>query len=395
MTSVGKPSAALWDKSSSANDFFDVASYSTWVRGTLRAVEHHPNPAILYGSSISEPTDELVHQVREAFSDNVTSRYISVFSDGNRYVANAICARYGVTPEQIVTTTGVTSALSMIVRALAGPQDHLLIEHPGFDLLLSIGREAGATVELMSRPAPDFKFDLAALARQISQRTKLAIITNLHNPSGAYLAPDEIHAIAKVLATVGAVLVVDEVYADFMRPVYTAPAATLAPNIISTNSLTKVFGLHALKCGWMIAAPELLSRIQNDASESDLGISKLSHALAAHVLESSSIFDKRWQRILAATRPVMNKHIAAMTADDLIAGEFPQFGCMYFPKVRNVTDTLNLARWLWREHGVLVAPGEYFGNPGHVRIGFGGDETELDTDLGRLHAALGAFARRK
>lgn len=358
------------------------------MRGTLRAVEHHPNPAILYGSSISEPTDDLVEQVREAFSDNITSRYISVFSDGNRYVANAICARYRVKPEQIVTTTGVTSALSMIVKALAKPGDEVLIERPGFDLLTSIAREAGAKVAFMGRPAPEFKIDIGALARQLTSRTKLAIVTNLHNPSGTHLTPDEIQAIANILASVGAALVVDEVYADFARPVYSEPAATLAPNIISTNSLTKVFGLHALKCGWMIASPELLARIQNDSAEGDLGISKLSHAVAAHVLESASVFDKRWQKILAATRPVMNRHIAAMRADGLIEGELPEFGCMYFPKIRSADDTLALARTLWHRDGILVAPGEYFGAPGHVRIGFGGDEAELDRDLTRFHRAL-------
>jgi hypothetical protein len=387
LTSAGSPAAAK-SALNHAADFFSASGYSAWVRGTIRATQDYPDPAILYGSSISEPTDELVRHVREAFSESLTSRYISVFSDGNRYVASAICARYGVKPEELITTTGVTSALSMIVRALTRPGDQVLVEQPGFDLLTSIVRDSGASVEYLQRWQPDFKVDLNALARRLTKSTRLAIITNLHNPSGMHLTPDEIQAIAKVLANVGAVLVVDEVYADFMRPRYCAPAATLAPNIVSTNSLTKVFGLHALKCGWMIGAPELLERIQSESSDGDLGISKLSHAVAAHVMESAAAFDARWQKILVATRPVMNRHIRAMTTEGLVAGDLPEFGCMYFPKIVGVTDTLGLARALWRQHGILVAPGEYFAMPGHVRIGFGGDEIELDKGMTRLHRAL-------
>jgi aspartate/methionine/tyrosine aminotransferase len=385
---AGAQATADHDGEAHAEDFFSAPNYSGWVRGSIRATAVHPKPAILYGSSIQEPTDELVRLVREAFSQNLTSRYISVFSDGNRYVADAICARYGVKPETVITTTGVTGALQLTLRSLAGPGDHILIEQPGFDLLSSIARETGAEVEPLPRRAPHFRLDPADLSARLTNRTRAVVITNLHNPTGAYLTAQDVRAAADAANTVGAVLVVDEVYADFTRPEHSMPAAMLAPNIVSVNSLTKVFGLHALKCGWLIAQPPLLARIQNDASEGDVGISKLAHAVAAHVLESADIFDTRWREILARNRPVLRRHSDAMIADGLIEGDLPEYGCMYFPRVRGIGDTAALARALWRRHGILVAPGEYFAMPGHVRIGFGGDAAELDDGLERLHRAL-------
>ena len=109
-------------------EFFAARTYSGWVRGSLRAVAARRDAAILFGSSISEPTDELIHVVRSAFSPRLTSRYISVFSDGNRYVVDAICARYGVKPENVVTSTGVTGALSMLVKAFVAAGDRVLVE---------------------------------------------------------------------------------------------------------------------------------------------------------------------------------------------------------------------------------------------------------------------------
>jgi aspartate/methionine/tyrosine aminotransferase len=388
LISKGSYAATAAAVPASAKDLFAAPNYSAWVREAIRSSSARSDSAVLYGSSISEPTDELVRLVREAFSARVTSRYISVFSDGNRFVADAICARYGVKPEEVVTTTGVTGALAMTIKALVGPGDHVLIEQPGFDLLGSVAREAGAKIVAVTRSAPQFKIDLDRLAGQLSAQTKLILITNLHNPTGAHLTPQEIRDLARLAARVGAILFVDEVYADFMRPAVSAPAATLATNIISANSLTKVFGLHALKCGWMIGAPELLGRIQSQSSEGDGGISKLSHAVAAHVLESAQIFDRRWREVLAFTGPTLRQHADAMIDDGLIEGAVPEFGCMYFPKVVGVEDTTGLARSLWQRYGLLVAPGEYFGMAGHIRIGFGNGETELDEGLARLHRAL-------
>lgn len=372
-------------------DFFSAPTYSAWVRGTIRAAADRKNPVILFGSSISEPTDELVRMVREAFSAKLTSRYISVFSDGNRYVANAICARYGVRPDSVIMTTGVTSVLAMTIKALAKPGDRVLIEQPGFDLLGSIAREAGAVVDSLARPAPRFLVDQGELETKLTPNTRVVVVTNLHNPSGAYLTNDDIKALAATTARFGAVLLVDEVYADFARPAYGAPAGTLGPNIISANSLTKVFGLHALKCGWMVGPSQLLNRIQSFSSDGDVGISKLSHAVAAHVLESADDFDKRWRDILNANRPVLQRHVEGMRADGLLEGEIPEFGCMYFPKVVGAFDTLTLSRTLWERFGILVAPGEYFGMPGHIRIGFGEDTKGLDDGLALLARALKAL----
>jgi aspartate/methionine/tyrosine aminotransferase len=336
--------------------------------------EGDPDVAILFESTIAEPTAELIEVVRDAFSPTLTSRYVSVFADGNRYALQALGSRYGLGQDQVLTTTGATGALILALKALISPGDHVLVEQPGFDLL--------------ARLAPDFRIDLDDLASKLTPRTRAVLVTNLHNPSGARLAPDEIASVAALLAKSGAVLVVDEVYADFAPDA--PPAALLGPNIVTVSSLTKVFGLFALKFGWLAAQAELLERIKASAPDGDMGVSKLSHAVAAHVLEAPAPFEAHWQRALAATRPLVVRHAEAMRAAGLIEGEVPEFGCMYFPRVAGALDTLSLARRLYEDHRVLVAPGEFFGAPGHLRIGFGADATAIEAGLQRLAAGLQA-----
>jgi len=391
LTSVHLPGANGAQPGDAPDDLFAAPSYADWGRAAVRVRESGADVAMLWDSTIAEPTGALVDVVRAAFSPAVTSRYVSVFADGNRFAVEALARRYGLSPDRIMTTTGATSALGLALKALAAPGDRVLVEQPGFDVLAQQARAAGLLVDEVARPAPDYRIDLEDLAARLTPRTRAVVITNLHNPTGARLEPAEIAAVAAVAARVGAVLVVDEVYADFAAETGAPPAATLASNIVTVSSLTKVFGLFSLKFGWLAGDAALVARVRASAPDGDIGVSKLSHAVAAHVLEAPAPFETHWQGMLAATRPVMQRHVAALVADGLLIGELPPYGCMYFPRVAGVDDTRGLARRLLAEFGVLVAPGEYFGAPGHIRIGFGADPEALDKGLTRLRAGLEAL----
>jgi aspartate/methionine/tyrosine aminotransferase len=82
-----------------------------------------------------------------------------------------------------------------------------------------------------------------------------------------------------------------------------------------------------------------------------------------------------------------------MVAAGRLDGTIPPYGCMCFPRVVGVSDTRALARVLLRDFDVLVAPGEYFGLPGHIRIGFGAEANGIPVGLERLSAGLAKLAR--
>ena len=387
MTSVHLTGAADV-RSGAAGDLFDASSYADWGRAVVRLRESGTSAAMLWDSTITEPTAALMDVVRDAFAGDVTSRYVSVFADGNRYAVQALAKRYGLSTNQIMTTTGAAAALNLVLRTLVAPGDQVLVETPAFDVLARQARDAGAVVGEVSRPAPDYRVDLADLAAKLTPRTRVVIITNLHNPSGARLTPADLRAIAATVAKVGAVLVVDEVYADFAAEAGAAPAALIAPNVVTVSSLTKVFGLFALKFGWLAGDTALLARIRAANPDGDTGVSKLAHAVAAGVLENTAPFEAHWQGLLAATRPVVQQHAEDLVADGLLAGDFPAHGCMYFPRVVGMDDTRALARRLLNDFNVLVAPGEYFGAPGYIRIGFGYNADALDEGFRRLRKGL-------
>src|SRR6185295_9920004 len=171
---------------------FAAATYSDFVRGALRVRQARPDVCLLSDNTISEPTGKLLEVIHEAFSADVSSRYVSVFADGNRYAIEAVSKRYGLSPDQIIATTGTTAALAMIFRALVAPGERVLVERPGFDLIGRLAADAGAVVEDLPRAPPAYGVDLADLAARLKPETRCVVITNLHNPSGVRLSPEEI-----------------------------------------------------------------------------------------------------------------------------------------------------------------------------------------------------------
>lgn len=359
--------------------------YTAWVREVLRAVAAEPRAAVLFDSTIKEPTELLATVVRRAFAGGVTDRYESTFAGGNRFVAAAVADRHGVHPNQVICTTGATSAMGMAMRAFVAAGDHVIVEAPAFDLLPALAQDTRARVTPLPRRAPDFAIDLDELAALVRPDTRLILLTQVHNPSGAILDAQTLQAIGEIAARVGAKVLIDEVYADFAD---VGSAVRISDVFISAGSLTKVQGLFALKCGWAVGSRANIAAIQAANPQGDLGVSKLTHAIGALVLEDMAPFEAHWRGVLDAARPVLAAHARRMVTDGLILGDLPTFGCMYFPRVVGVSDSLSLASWLWSSEQIVVAPGEFFGQPGHIRIGFGGDAAALDAGLTRLHRAL-------
>lgn len=368
----------------------DGESYSHWVRRVIRAVRSERNLLVsLFDSSVPEPFELLREIVLEGFSEPITSRYTSAFASGNPYVVQQLARRYAVAPEQILCTTGATGALSLIYRAMLAPGDRILVENPGFDLFHKIAETQGIGVDRFERRGEHFGIDPDALAARIGPKTRLIVLSDLHNPSGMALAPETLRAIGDLAEARGITVIVDEVYGDYvdaaLRPL---PAASLSPAMISVSSLTKSHGLSTLRCGWIVGEPGRIARIRALAEEIDFGVSNLAHAFAALVLEQPKMFEGYRSRIMARARPIIESYHRHWIEEGLLEGALPAFGCIAFPRLVGIADSIAFSEWLADRCGVIVAPGDYFGAPGHIRIGFARAPADLDYGLQALTDGL-------
>jgi aspartate/methionine/tyrosine aminotransferase len=291
----------------------------------------------------------------------------------------------GVSPEYVVAAAGTSMANHLAMAATVEPGDEVLVEHPTYELLVTTLQYLGATVRYFERRIEDeFRIDLAEVERQMTPRTRLIAITNLHNPSGALVSEDTLSTLGDLANRHHALVLVDEVYLEALFEQRPRPAVHLGEQFLVTSSLTKAYGLSGLRCGWVLAAPALAQRMWH--------INDLYGVNAAHPAELLSMIAlDNLDRVTARARQIL--HTNCRTLDEFLAARHdlvyfrPEFGTLIFLTLRSGrVDDLN--RLLRDKYDTCVAPGSYFDMPQGFRVGIGGDPEMTREGLKRLGMAL-------
>jgi len=297
-----------------------------------------------------------------------------------RPLREAIAARYKVSVDQIVTADGTSMANFLAMAALIAPGDEVLIERPTYELLLGVASFLGAKINRFERnPADAFRLDPAKVAEAMSDRTRLIVITNLHNPSNALAIEEELRAIAAL----GARVLVDEVYLDSALPP-DRTAARLGPEFVCTNSLTKVYGLSGLRCGWILAEPELAERMWRLNDLFGVNQAHPAERLACIAFEHIDKVIGDNPDLLARNRERWNAF--AGSRDDLESMPARQ-GITAFPRWHG-GDTERLDALLRERYDAAIVPGRWFEMPERFRVGFALPTPDFEEALNRLGSAL-------
>jgi aspartate/methionine/tyrosine aminotransferase len=292
----------------------------------------------------------------------------------------AIASRYGVSVDQVVAADGTSIANFLAMAALIEPGDEVLVEHPTYELLLGAASFLGASIKRFERKPEDaFRLDQATVAAAMSDRTRLIVITNLHNPSSALASEDELRAIGQL----GARVLVDEVYLDSAVPPPRS-AVHFGPEFVCTNSLTKVYGLSGLRCGWILAEPELAERMWRLNDLFGVNQAHPAERLACIAFEHIDQVIGDNPAMLARNRALWNAFAAARDDIDCMPAEH---GITVFPHWAG-GDTERLDALLRERYDTSVVPGRWFEMPEHFRVGFGLTTADLEEALNRLGSAL-------
>jgi aspartate/methionine/tyrosine aminotransferase len=305
----------------------------------------------------------------------------------------AAVARYnGVDEAEVLPAMGTSHALWTAYAALLAPGDEALVEHPVYEPLVRAAEGQGARVAFFERDARTYRVDPDAVARAMTERTRVVALSNLHNPTGVRTSDEDLAAIARVVAARGAHLLVDEVYAPFdalcdERGVWGRTARRLAPNVVAVSSLTKCYGLGPHRIGWVLAPRDVIARGE-DALLASMGHAPYPWmAFAVHAFERLAPVAARARGLLGDGRERVAAWVAAR--DDL-AWSAPREGLFGFARLtRGAGDVLARVEAGIAREEVIVAPGAFFGAPDGVRVAWSIDPGRLDTGLARVGRVLG------
>lgn len=304
---------------------------------------------------------------------------------GYEPLQKALAAKCDVSAECVVAATGTSMANHLALASLVERGDEVLIEHPTYELLLAVARYLGADVKRFARRFENgFRLDPAEVERHATKRTRLIVLTNLHNPTGVLTDQAALAQLSEIARATGAHILVDEVYLDAMFERAPRSAFHLGAEFITTSSLTKVYGLSGLRCGWILARAELARRMWRLNDLFGVIPSHAAERLSCIALENLPNIAAHARRLLDANRELLNSFF--ISRDDLEWIEH-QFGTVSFPRLKR-GDVDELCMLLREKYETSVVPGRFFEMPQHFRIGTGCETATLAAGLERLGRAL-------
>ena len=301
-------------------------------------------------------------------------------------LVDALASHCDVPRESVVTISGGTSMANHLAMAAAIERgDEVLIEQPTYEPLLALAEYFGARIKRFARLFDNgFRVDLEDFASKITSRTRLIVLTNLHNPSSTLIDEETLRRIGEIAQSVGARVLVDEVYLEAMFEQAPRSCVHLGPEFISTSSLTKGYGLSGLRCGWILAEPDLAQRMRL--------LHDIFGALAPHPAEKLSVvalsklprFMARAKRILENNRAVLNDFLDSRENLKVVRTDS---GTTSFPQLLKgrVED---LCALLGEKYETAVVPGRFFESPQHFRIGMCCEPELFKIGVERLGSAL-------
>src|SRR5881409_2208363 len=234
-----------------------------------------------------------------------------VNSYGYAPLQQAIAAHYGVDPDCVVESAGTSMANHLAMAAIIEPGDEVLIEHPAYGPILDVADYLQANVKRFRRAEENgWAIEPAEVRRCVTPKTRLIIITNLQNPTSALTPESVLREIGDIARSIGALVLVDEVYLDAVYENTPRTSFHLGREFVVTSSLTKVYGVSGLRCGWILAQPDLawkMRRLNDLYSATPVYPGELFSVAAFQHL---NLLRERARRIVEADRNLLRDFLA-------------------------------------------------------------------------------------
>jgi len=301
----------------------------------------------------------------------------------------------GIDLDQIQVTTGSTEANFLLMWSLLEPGDEIVFELPNYLQMWGLARGFGAKVKPFHlREENSWAPDLEELGRAVTRKTKLIVLTNPNNPTGAVLSAEEMREIVRIARQAGAWILADEIYQGAEREGGRTPSFWGCMNkVICVNGLSKAFGLAGLRIGWIAGPPRLIRSVWPRHDYTSICPSILSDTLARIALSPI-----RRDRLLRRTRAILNTNYPVLESwlkkhRETFRFVPPRAGAIAFCGYNLGLDSIELALRIIRDQSVFLAAGDLFAVGRHLRIGFGAETTRFKAALARIDRVLEALKK--
>ena len=307
-------------------------------------------------------------------------------SNGSDALRANIAALYdGCSDECVVATNGSAEANFIALWQLVRPGDTIAILLPTYMQTYGLARSFGVHVsEVWLREENGWQPDPEEIASAVTEKTRVVVVTNPNNPTGAILNSDAHAAIIAAAQRVGAWILADEVYRGAeLNGVETPSFLGQYDRVISTGSLSKAYGLPGLRLGWAVAPREQAHDLWARKDYLTISPGELTDRIGSIALSSEVR-----PRLLERTRGFLRDGLATLEPwleeQRIFKYRRPDAGAILYAHYDLPVDSAEMAERLRVDFGVLIVPGIHFEMGPFVRIGFGGQKQHLAEALARF-----------
>jgi aspartate/methionine/tyrosine aminotransferase len=306
--------------------------------------------------------------------------------EGSYELREELARKADVRPEDVLVTTGAAEALLILLHTAAEPGANVVMPNPGFPMNEAVAESLGLEIRRYTlRPEDGFHIDLDEIRRRIDRQTKFVLVNSPHNPTGAVVPESEMESLHDFCVDRGVQFVSDEVY----HPIYHGPPARSAARLQGAtviSDFSKALCLSGLRIGWMIERdPRRRECYLNARSYFTVSSTVIAESLAALALRHREVIYDKARRIAQANLQLLDTIFKEHA--DLLQWIRPAGGMTAFPWLTSGMDARGFCRTM-AQSGVLLVPGDCFGQPTHFRLGFAASGDRFPRAIERFAAIL-------
>jgi aspartate/methionine/tyrosine aminotransferase len=300
-------------------------------------------------------------------------------ADGLR---SAIAEMHDVDADAVQVVTGASEALLILMWLAVEPGGNVILPRPGFTTFSALPESLRLETRYYAvRKENGFRIDVEEIKKLADRNTKLILVNNPHNPTGATISDADLDSLHEFTSSRGIQLVSDEVYHPIFHGQPTKSAARL-PHATVIHDFSKAFPLSGVRTGWMIehdakrrkdywTARSYFSVTSNSAGE----------LLAELAMRHRDVVLGRTQKVASENLRQLGRFMSEH--QETIGWIPPRGGMTAFPWLVSGEDSRAFCQAA-AEQGILLAPGDCFDAPAHFRLGFGAMTDKFPDALDRL-----------
>lgn len=280
------------------------------------------------------------------------------------------------TIENITLDHGCLHADEIVMQTLLESGDKVVSFTPGYQQFTDYPKSIGCEViEIPLIEENGWQPDLEMFKQAMKSEIKMIILNNPSNPTGTYLKGNALEQLITLAKKQETYILADEVYLDYRDGV---SISDLYEKGISTNSLSKMYGLAGIRLGWIKASKEVIDLINLRRDYSFISTGPLVDTLALVAFHHIDTLLDKGKKVIEENKKIISEFLKENTNFHL---EVPEEGTVSFLQYDDDISSEELALGLLEKYSVFYVPGSCFGKENHLRLSFTHDPKKLKTGL--------------